>query len=86
VLRVPHSSPGLAEATTERSFDGERQPTRDGDDLFYRRPDAQADPAFCSWLGRTLHDVYDPIAREPLPFELADLIRQLESLPQSRPH
>ena len=34
-----------------------------------------ADQAFDTWLERGLHDIFDEVAREPVPDELLKLIR-----------
>jgi hypothetical protein len=48
--------------------------------ILRRQPSRQADPAFSDWVGRRLHETFDPIASEPLPPDLAVLIRELEKV------
>ena len=39
------------------------------------RPKRPADQAFDTWLERGLHEIFDDVAREPVPDELLKLIR-----------
>lgn len=40
----------------------------------HRLGEAATDAAFDLWLQRSLHHMFDPIANEPLPRELLDMI------------
>ncbi len=42
------------------------------------RPKRPADQAFDTWLERGLHEIFDEVAREPVPDELLKLIRDHE--------
>jgi hypothetical protein len=88
VLRVALSTLRLNYPVPDVTLDGDRPGRayahRDrGPEEIRRRPDTEADPAFTDWLGKTLHETYDPVTREPLPRELALLIGHLERL---KPH
>ena len=41
----------------------------------------ETDPAFTAWVGQTLHDTFDPVSEEPLPADMAELVRLLERIP-----
>ena len=51
-----------------------------GSQELHRQPATEVDPGFTDWLGKTLHDTYDAVTQEPLPRDLAVLIRHLEQL------
>lgn len=40
------------------------------------RPRLPADKAFDTWLQRGLHDIFDDVAREPVPDDLLKLIQE----------
>lgn len=40
------------------------------------RPKFLADKAFDTWLQRGLHDIFDDVAREPVPDDLLKLIQE----------
>jgi len=87
VLRVALSALGLNLPPRDSTLDGDRPgraylSKKEAPQELHRQADREADPAFTDWLGKTLHEVYDPVAREPLPSEFATLIRHLE---QARP-
>ena len=86
VLRVELSTLGLHGPAQDSTLDGDR-PGRAymSDDRSPKQLRRQAvrepDSGFADWLGRTLHEAYDPVAREPLPPDLAALIHQIDKLP-----
>ena len=83
MLRVALNGLGLNLPPQDVTLSGDRPGRaymhRDREEL-YRQPATEADPGFADWLGKTLHETYDPVAKEPLPRELAALIRHLEQL------
>ena len=83
MLRVAPSALELNHPSQDVTLDGDRPGRaymhRDSEEL-HRQPATEADPAFADWLGKTLHDTYDPVTQEPLPHDLAVLIRHLEQL------
>ena len=83
MLRVALSALGLNHPAQDVTLDFDRpgraymHRDRDPEEL-HRRADREADPGFTDWLGKTLHETYDPVTREPLPSDFALLIRHLE--------
>jgi hypothetical protein len=83
VLRVALSILGLDHPASDATRDGDRPARafkRSGGYSPHRQGMREADTDFSDWLGRTLHEAYDPIAREPLPHDLAVLIRHIDQL------
>ncbi len=87
-MRIPPLPPGLYRTSAEETLDGdvpgkgfESPLERDAAAILRQQRLRQSDPTFTAWVGQTLHDTYDSVSEEPLPADLAALIRQLERLP-----
>ena len=87
-MRIPPLPPGLYRTSAEETLDGdvpgqgfENRKDRDALPTLRQRNRRGTDPTFTAWVGQTLHETYDAVSEEPLPADLADLVRELERLP-----
>ena len=85
-MRIPPLPPGLYRTSAEETLDGDLpgqgfiRPAEEARTV--RQQDRrEADPTFTAWVGQSLHDVFDSVSEEPLPADLAALVRQLERIP-----
>ena len=87
-MRIPPLPPGLYRTSAEETLDGdvpgqgfENRTPRDTPRIMRQRHRREMDPTFTAWVGQALHETYDSVSEEPLPSDLADLVRELERLP-----
>ena len=92
-MRIPPLPPGLYRTSAEETLDGdvpgqgfEKRPERGTPSILRQYKRRDMDPTFTAWVGQTLHETYDAVSEEPLPADLADLVRELERLPSVGRH
>ncbi len=86
-MRIPPQPPGLYRTSAEETLDGdmpgqgfENRTERDAPNILRQRSRRETDSTFTAWIGQSLHETYDAVSEEPLPSDLADLVRELERL------
>jgi hypothetical protein len=86
-MRIPPLPPGLYRTSSEETLDGDvpsgldDRTNRGAPATLRLKQLREADPTFTAWVGQALHEVFDPVSEEPLPTDLAALLRRLERVP-----